>query len=180
MHSLLVCLMVIMAAPLAAQAEPLYRSVDERGVVRFSATPPSLSATPAKLPELSRLSPKESGVTGRESCRRHGGINCGAGADEDGSVICRNGFRNSLERFAFTCTTARLTIVEEIPGPPRRVIVRNTSGVTATNPRLSLAPGKGATVEEAPTAIEPYGIGEFLIAPTPLPRGASVSCDQCR
>jgi hypothetical protein len=40
-----------------------------------------------------------SGCAGASACFGHGGVNCGAGPDNDGSVICNDGFRDSSAQY---------------------------------------------------------------------------------
>lgn len=47
-------------------------------------------------------SPTSSG-DGRGACSHHGGVNCGAGPDSDGSVICNDGWRDSSVGYSEVC-----------------------------------------------------------------------------
>ncbi len=40
---------------------------------------------------------------GRGACSSHNGVNCAAGPDSDGSVICNDGWRNSSVAFCAVC-----------------------------------------------------------------------------
>ena len=47
-------------------------------------------------------SPTSSGA-GSGACSSHDGVNCGAGPDSDGSVICNDGWRNSSLAYSQVC-----------------------------------------------------------------------------
>ena len=40
---------------------------------------------------------------GRGACSSHGGVYCPAGPDDDGSVICQDGWRNSSVSYCAAC-----------------------------------------------------------------------------
>lgn len=44
-----------------------------------------------------------SSADGRGACSSHGGVNCAAGADSDGSVICHDGWEDSSVEYYKVC-----------------------------------------------------------------------------
>lgn len=63
----------------------------------LAVTPASLADSPAAQKLNKMFSPKIQQVL--NACSQQGSVNLGAGADQDGSVICANGRRNSTVRF---------------------------------------------------------------------------------
>lgn len=155
-----------------SQAQNVYRWTDEAGRVHYSSTPNANESQPAALPDLKRENIDERirdlRQSVKETCNNHGGINCQAGADSDGSVICYDGYRESLSRFNFECLEARLLgvfyfsldneqrkeikanvslSVEELRKnkiEPRGLLlsIRNISGVTAKDVNVQFSLGK--------------------------------------
>lgn len=171
MRTLTPCLYLIIAVLWFAQsvlAERVYKWTDENGAVHYSNKAGSPEAKVAKLPEITRgdykvVPPKI------PTCQNHGGIDCEAGPDSDGSVICQDGFTEALTRFAFNCKSPKLGIADVTDINPEggfSVFVRNTKSVAALNPALFLKLESGPEIKLAgPEQIEPYGIGEFLFTP---------------
>jgi Domain of unknown function (DUF4124) len=87
---------------LTATADPVYRWEAPNGSVHYSSKPPHQGAKPADLPPIMKGDIKLS-KTYFISCDQHGGLNCNAGADQDGSVICNDGFKNSSLRHKKVC-----------------------------------------------------------------------------
>ena len=53
-------------------------------------------------------------ATGSGACSWHGGVSCGAGSDWDGSVICKDGWRDSSVDYSDVCTeTCKLGYMDE-------------------------------------------------------------------
>ena len=158
-------LLLAIISPLSLQAD-IYKYVDKKGNVHYSTTPPNASAKPAELPQIQKKDfiPKEVKET---TCIKHGGVNCQAGADYDGSVICTDGFRDATARYRFSCMEASLSITE----PARRsgngafsLIIRNSSSTKALNPNVVFISNEGNSYPlESTGDIEPYGIGEFTL-----------------
>lgn len=116
-----------------------------------------------------------------QTCRRKGGVDCTKGADEDGSVICIDGSKDSAQKFSDECTTARITIVnEEIVGEEKLVAVRNLSSVTAKGIEVSLSRlDRTKTRYEGPKEIEPFGVAEFRGRKGNSYETLSVQCENC-
>ena len=168
--SILLLLAVIMSvSALSAQADNVYRWIDKDGMAHYSSKPPTKDAKPADLPPLLRegAKPVKAALV---SCDKHGGINCQAGADNDGSVICYDGFAEASARFRFTCNSPKLQISEisELaPDGHFTVTVRNTKSVQADKPVVALSLPDGEKVSLAgPSKIEPYGNGDFVYKPS--------------
>ncbi len=152
----------------SAGAKPVYKWQDETGTVHYSSKPVNKNAKPAELPPITR---GEVQLTKRKliSCGDHGGINCKAGADTDGSVICYDGFRNASPRYRFSCNSPKLEISEigdiEADGS-FRVMVRNAKSVVASSAAVLFKPDMGPEVKlVGPDEIEAFGIAEFRFNP---------------
>lgn len=160
-------------------ADPVYKSQDRKGVPLYSSKPKAKGAQPAKLPEIARASfdqPKVIGLT----CVSHGGINCQTGADSDGSVVCYDGFRDAIQRFAMSCSAAKLSLItesEKNKGGTFSVAVRNNSSVQAHNVKVTVADGR---VLEGPSDLEPLGSGEYFLKNAEARKlNLQVSCENC-
>ena len=150
-------------------AERVFKWTDEKGAVHYSNKPGgSPKAKVAKLPEITRgdykvVPPKI------PSCQDHGGIDCQAGPDSDGSVICQDGFTEALTRFAFNCKSPKLGVadVTEISEDGSfSVFVRNSKSVASHSTALFLKLPDGDEVKlDGPDEVEPYGIAEYLFKP---------------
>ena len=165
---LLPLVMLTLALPLPSAAQ-VYKWEAPDGTIHYSTTPPRAGARPAQLPKIMRGEVK---ATGRKliSCEKHGGINCQAGPDSDGSVVCYDGFRDASPRFRFSCSTAKLEVsdiseVSEAGG--FTVFVRNSKAVAATEAAVIFRPGEGKREEKltGPREVEPYGVAEFTFTP---------------
>jgi len=169
----LLCALVFLT-PLSAIAQ-VYKSVAADGSVRYTSKPPQKGAKPADLPQIMRSEVKLS-TTQLKTCDQHGGVNCQAGADKDGSVICYDGFTEATARFRFTCSTAKLEIsdVSDLTNSGGfTVFVRNSKSVAASQASVIFKPKTGGEVKlQGPAEIEPFGVAEFTYEP---PRGKEES-----
>ncbi|MDC0358119.1 DUF4124 domain-containing protein [Oligoflexia bacterium] len=157
---LVACLAFVTAT---AQARPVYKWEDSEGTVHFSSKAPGPNAKPAELPEISRGEVK---LTKRAlvSCGSHGGINCQAGADQDGSVICYDGFKGASARYRFSCNSPKLEIAEisDTREGTFSVFVRNSKSVDASKPAVLFKLETGRRVKlSGPEEIEAFGLAEF-------------------
>jgi Domain of unknown function (DUF4124) len=165
---------LLLATPPAAKCQ-VYKTVDKDGNVQYTSKPPKKGAKPAELPKIMRA---EVRLTEKrlETCDKHGGVNCQAGADKDGSVICYDGFTEASARFRFTCSTAKLEIsdVSEVTESGGfTVFVRNSKSVKASESALIYKPQGAPEVKlNGPTEVEPFGIAEFTYEP---PKGKQES-----
>ena len=82
--------MILISLPGIAD-QKIYKWVSPDGSVSYSTKKPKAEAEVAKLPPIMRAEVKIPENT-LESCESHGGIDCQAGPDGDGSVICMDGF----------------------------------------------------------------------------------------
>ena len=151
-----------------AQATPVYRWQDKDGKMHYSSSAPSSDAKPANLPEIGRGDVKLTELK-LESCVSHGGINCQAGADADGSVICVDGFKEAAARYRFSCNSPKLEI-SNISGISANsefsVTVRNANSVLAVNVALTYHPeGDQVFILSGPREIEPFGLGQYSFGP---------------
>lgn len=173
-----------------ASADPVYRWTDDAGVVHYSTKPSKPGLKPAELPKIMKAN--MSAPSGKLiSCEKHGGINCQAGADADGSVVCYDGFKNASPRFLFSCSSPKLELTD-VSEPTKiggfSVFVRNSKTVPAKKPIVSFLFPDGRTFNlDGPAEIAPLGVGEFMFSPKPdavvskKPNIASlnVSCENC-
>jgi len=147
-----------------AYSTPIYKWTDDAGVTHYSSKSDATSAQPAKLPPITRGEVKLAKKL-LISCQQHGGINCQAGADSDGSVICYDGFKQASARYRFSCSSPKLEITEvSDPMPDGRfsVFVRNSKSVSASKPALYYKPeGQREVRLEGPEEIEAFGMAEF-------------------
>ena len=181
-----ICLCVIMLMHESALPE-VYKWTDDKGRIRYSSEPPAGASTPARLPEITRAPVKMPEKTG-STCTLHGGINCAAGPDNDGSVVCFDGFRDAVSRFNFSCREARLQIAEireKEGGGECTVFVRNQSGVDAMSPVLFHSRSRRETREfRGPERIAAYGVEEIVIPlkpfePRPDEQSLRITCTNC-
>lgn len=183
-----------MMAPSVVYSDPVYTWKDESGVVHYSNARTNKSARPVDLPEIMRGEVKLTKKQG-STCAKHGGMNCHAGPDEDGSVICYDGHRESTERFRFRCTAPKLEIADV--GEPKQdgsfsVFVRNSKAVLAMNPKVTFKLDRDREVKlRGPPEIDAYGVGEFIyrsdgdkpfldsVSARPRPSQLQISCANC-
>jgi hypothetical protein len=100
----------------------------------------------------------------RQTCASHGGVDCARGADDDGSVVCADGFREAASRFAFECTSARLEVVELVRvGKTGGAVVylRNRAQVAARQVRVALRKGGRFEFLRGPAVVEGHGMADF-------------------
>ena len=175
----------------SAHAKPgVYTWTDESGVTHYSSKPSAPDAKKADLPEINRGDIKVAKPK-LVSCSSHGGINCQAGADEDGSVICHDGFRGASARYRFTCNSPKLQItsVSDVDGLGNFIVtVRNQKSVKAVSSALIYSPEPGTVVKlNGPDEIEPYGVVDYVFEPkdADIPTGPislaalTVKCGNC-
>ena len=163
----------------SALADPVYRSTDKKGVNVYSSKPKEEGAEPAKLPNITKAKVGEVSPNNL-SCAGHGGVNCQEGADLDGSVICYDSFKDSMQRFAFSCSAAKLVFTPESPKDSRQkfsLLVRNTSAVLAKGVKVS---GPQGLVLEGPVELKPYDSASYSCSQE-VARNArfQISCDNC-
>lgn len=148
-----------------AHADSVFKWQDDDGLVHYSTKPPHKGAEPVALPRITRGEVK---LTTRKliSCKEHGEINCQAGPDSDGSVICYDGFRGASPLFRFSCTAPKLEI-SDISNLDDKggftVFVRNAKSVAASKPAVLFKPDSGQEVKlEGPENIDAFGVAEFI------------------
>lgn len=183
-------ILLTLGSPESALAAPIYKSETADGKTIFTSKPPEEGAKPAELPEIMRGEVKIPKVT-QQTCASRGGVNCEAGADSDGSVICFDGFRGADERFAFACTAAKLEVSDmniAAMNGPLSVFVRNSKGVAAVNTSIYYQPPNGNKMAlMGPKEIEPFGLAEYTLVPpggswasgVPTQTQIQVACANC-
>lgn len=168
----------------------VYR-VERDGKIEYTTKPTHPEAKPAQLPKLGRWKLETPEII-NHTCGAHGGINCARGADKDGSVVCFDGYTDSIQRFAFECTAAKLDVLEVSPLDRHggfTVTVRNNKSVPAKKTQLTFKPQRmepGFTLV-GPDEIEGFGVGEFRFNPRgghpgrqqPKISQLIVSCENC-
>lgn len=165
-HAIYFLLVSLLSVSATAVAEKIYKHVEPDGTVSFSSSPPAPGAKPADLPEINR---GEMTIAGKplETCARHGGINCQAGPDTDGSVLCFDGYEHASARFRFSCSSTQLEIAEIGDLSDEgifSVMVRNSKSVAAEAPELYLRQQQGDEITLiGPAEIEAFGVGEFVL-----------------
>ena len=166
----MVAAVFISLVPIVASAAPgqLYSWKDDKGVVHYSDRPQAKSAKPTDLPPISRGEVKVPKSL-LKSCVDHGGVGCGSGPDNDGSVICLDGFRGSHQPFRASCGSPKLEIAEiGVPDRDGRfsVSLRNLNAAPASEVLLVFKP---ATDQEfnlrGPETIEGYGVADYVFDP---------------
>ena len=170
-----------------ASAQSIYKWTDAKGETHYSTKAPSQDAKPATLPTVKKekLNPG-SGLP--QGCANHGGMNCAAGPDTDGSVICLDSFRDAVNRFNFSCLEARLEITEikeKVPGTEFSVFIRNTRGVEVQEPVVTYESQYREKITlSGPAKVDPYGVEEFKLTirpglSKPTAANLTVSCLNC-
>ena len=147
-----------------AQADNVYKWVDDQGVTHFSSKPPTKGAKPAKLKEISR---GDVAIPAKllKSCKQHGGIDCAAGADKDGSVVCYDGFKDAAARFTMSCSAPKLVIsdVSEIQNDGTfSVFIRNARSVSAEGMEVYFKLDKKEFKLTGPVEIDAFGVAEYM------------------
>ena len=151
-----------------AFASPVYKWEDANGVVHYASSPKSKTAKPAELAPIMRgeLRLAQQKFVG---CEKHGGVDCRAGADTDGSIVCSDGFKGATNRYRFSCSSPKLDLADvSAPGADGAfsVFLRNSRSVLAKGPTVSVKLGDGSALAlVGPKEIEPYGMGEFQWKP---------------
>ena len=191
MKSLVILLLFDLITFQVALSEPVYLGEDAQGRRIYTSKPIGPDSEVVELPPLQHES--EASLNGEKlfSCQPHGGIDCKAGQDGDGSVICRDLFRDAAARFADHCSEARLSIGDLISSGSDgafRVLIRNSAAVDARAVSVSYRPKLGKRVALiGPTTIEPFGVAEFEFVPSqrllygtkPLAAQIMLQCDNC-
>jgi hypothetical protein len=159
----------IILLPIEAQ---VYSWKDAQGVTHYSTKPPHAHATPAELPKINRApmpiipQPTKAKSTG---CDGRGGINCNAGSDSDGSVICHDGYTESILNFKSQCSAAKIELIEVSPLNPQggfTVTVRNRRAAEATGVTVEFLNPLGKRIPlVGPETIDPFGGAEYVFIP---------------
>lgn len=147
-------------------AEEIYQWTDSNGVTHFSTKKSSTDAKKAELPDIMKAEvkvPKDLLLT----CSTHGGIDCQAGADQDGSVVCSDGFRDSSERHIFSCKSTKIDVAEiSNPDPNGKitVFVRNKKGALAEGVAVTYVSKTEKRIPlEGPEIIEGFKVAEYYL-----------------
>lgn len=152
-----------------ALADPIYQGQDSKGRTIYTSKPSTSGAAVADLPPIQHQAAGQQNVPALYTCQPHAGIDCKAGADQDGSVICRDAFRDAAARFQDHCSQARLEIGDITAKGSNgafSVLIRNNSAVDAQDVTVSYRPKLGRRVDlNGPDVIEAFGAAEFEYTP---------------
>lgn len=163
-YKLLIILAILI--PQVLSAESIYKWVDQDGVTHYSTKKSEPKAQLADLPKITKGDFKVPALE-RKTCDKHGGINCDAGTDTDGSVICFDGFKEAAARFKFSCKSPKLKISDvSVADKMGRVtvFVRNEKSIAALNPEISYRSDSGNVMKLfGPEKIEPFEMAEFTL-----------------
>lgn len=162
-------------------AEDIYSSESKSGVIVYSNKAGQGINKVATLPAIIKQKNLYNTQTkAAASCSANGGIDCSKGADSDGSVICYNGFRDSLERYAFSCSRAKLKIIDQSltsQNGKTKFVVRNMASVDAKN--ISIQSKLCRTIE-GPNLIAAYDSAEFICdAELKNTQSIKIECENC-
>ena len=188
----IVALLSLVMISSSALSEGIYTWVDENGKTHYSSTPRK-NAKKAQLPKIARENLNQKIKQIKEAtppnCLKHGGADCAQGADEDGSVICLDGFKGAKLPYRFHCLEVRIRPSEvqlhdnnqEVLGVINRkapinkqiypelhnmilfISLRNSSSVDAFGVEVSFTAGEFSAPLPGPKNIEAFGIAEYSI-----------------
>ena len=165
---IIITLIIVISAPMQGEADPIYAGTSSSGKSQLFTSKPKEGFEKAELPPIIREDTKKKAESTLKSCGNHGGIDCERGADTDGSVICFDGFKESLERYNFSCKEAKLSILKvEVEKKSHELIVfiRNLSSVAAQKVSISRKSSDGKVVRfSGPDKIAGFQSGEFRAA----------------
>ena len=140
---------------------------DDGGVFFCNDKSKAISTKP--LPKVIRENTKERIEAIRKSipttCVAHGAIDCSSGRDTDNSVVCFDGFRDSVERFQDACTRAKLSVSNvEVRNESVVLSVRNSTGSEARGIVLrAKISGQEKRTYPGPKVIKAHNVEDFVI-----------------
>lgn len=186
----LLCLFIVLFSS-RSRAENIFKHVDASGKITYSTTPEHSGQKPVELPKVQRENTNQRLETLKQSslvtCERHGGIDCSRGTDNDGSVICTDGFRDAAPFFDRNCLEAKLQLsplrfetsegkrltFKQLFQPQNfsekqellssNISLRNLSSVEAQEVHVVLPIGADDIVAAGPEKVEPYGIADYTL-----------------
>lgn len=173
-------------------AQQIYQWTDADGQTHYSTKPDHPNSVAKELPALKKENIDKRITSLKRStpdtCNPHGGIDCARGPDTDGSVFCRDGYRNAVMIFQSYCKEVRLqadfgvlmsgdgsdTLRHSPYGLEGKLAgriplgltlnVRNLSGVAAEGVKASFKLRWRIVVDAAgPDKIEPFGNAEYQL-----------------
>lgn len=168
MKRLILLLFLLQASLYASPKEaPVYRTLPDVPAqdtkALYSSKPQFPSQPPATLPQIIHSDSFFSAKV-QSSCSKHGGINCLAGADKDGSVVCHDGFNAVPTRFNLSCTAAKLQILEtrKIQDKGIQLIVRNLTSMKASKVKVNINIDNKKDSLSGPDEIDSFGSAEYV------------------
>ena len=185
-----------LSAPRTCTASPIYISKGKDGVVTYSSSAPKKSndAKPHQLPEIMKGRFKAPAPVGQaKECDARNGVACELGADTDGSVICKDGYRDSTPLFRFVCPHPKLELVslqQQQNSPSALLVIKNTRETTALSPSVRLRSKSGPIISlTGPATLEggALGVYELVVPKGVLPGGSRkvlknhlwITCGNC-
>jgi len=185
---LILCSLQILISS-SVRADQIYKWTDEFGNTHYATKPFPNSSETAPLPTIERenIDTRIQNIKKNipANCSEHGGTDCSKNADEDGSVICSDGFREATLSFRSSCSEAKLVmkppavIAEngEVLGEISELstlgdkhpfalqfFLRNTSSIEARDVRVEfIVPGKERFEAIGPEKVEPFGAAEYIL-----------------
>jgi hypothetical protein len=168
----------------------VYGWEDEKGVKNYSSKPPYKGAKPADLPPImweKNMPDSSASVRIGTVCANHGGTDCQSGADEDGSVICVDGFTESNEQFEANCTGTKLELSEvedTTKKGAQHVWIRNTGDIPAKNVVITGKNKDTKVTATGPETIPPLEVGEYVFKSLDpetkiVKNEISINCSNC-
>lgn len=119
----------------------------------------------------------------KQTCGMHGGINCTAGSDKDGSVVCYDGFKDSLQRFNFECSAPKLLLEKsDLVNGILVAIVRNNSSVDAKDIHVFAYQDAQEIALHGPEEIAGFESGQYELPwkwPGLGPPSVLIKCSNC-
>lgn len=162
--ALLISLIVLVLCSRQLQAQGIYKWTDKDGITHYSSNKAANpKANLAKLPKINH-GEVDLGKYKLKTCNNHGGIDCQAGVDKDGSVICYDGFRGAAARYRFSCSTPKLELTaSDLKDGKYIVSIRNAKAVIAKQMSVSARLQDGSKVTlSGPKSIGAYGIEDYV------------------
>ena len=162
-------------------ADDVFTWIDSEGNKHYSNSSNNQNSEKADLPKIEKQDIEERieelKSVSNKTCINKGGINCEAKADTDGSVICMDGSKDSIENFRDMCSEVKLSTEIYMPNKrsnkmlvryPIVVKVRNNAAIEARNVKIELNVLKSLSSElreklqlEGPSNIPQFGIAEY-------------------
>jgi hypothetical protein len=170
--NLKICLLfVCIFFPDILAADEIHTWTDSAGRVHYSNNNQQ-GSKPATLPKIKRENIDKRiesiKLSTPKSCLKHGGVDCSKGPDQDGSVVCLDGYLESALPFQFECLAVKLSYrmkFDPTNSNQLSISVRNLSSVEGFNlaGTVKHLKSKKDFKLEGPDKIDPFGIAEYTV-----------------